>query len=248
MSLRILQSLALPERTRSPRKNIAAIAPKWEARKADGVKLAAANEFLLYGEIGGWAEWGEVSAGMVLAWLAERSGQPVSVRVNSPGGDVFEGVAIYNALQRHDGEVTIIVDSLAASAATIVMMAGDKIKMAANATMMIHPAWTYAAGGAEDFRKEAGILDSIDGNIMATYAARTGRPLDEIKPLVEAETWMNAQEAMDGKFIDEIEPAKTPPPPPTEPPAISAESRATFEAALKRFENRTATKLNPTKP
>ena len=242
MSLRINSSLTLPERTRSVRKNIAAIKPEWENRKESGVKLAASNEFLLYGEIGGWT--GEVSSMAVIGWLNERAGQNVTVRVNSPGGDVFEGVAIYNALQRHDGEVTIIVDSLAASAATIIMMAGDQIRMAENATMMIHPAWTFAAGGAEDFVKEASILQGIDANIIATYAARTGRPADEITPLVEAETWMSAQEALDGKFIDSIEAAKTPPPPkePQKDAIDNAVSNA-FAPALERFQARTKTTI-----
>lgn len=250
MSLRILNHFKLPERTRRHlgRGISASAASHWEQRKNDGVKTAGENEYLLYGEVGPFVDYGDISAQMVAEWLATREGQDVTVRVNSPGGCVFEGFAIYNALMNHKGKVTGIIDSMAASAASVAIMSTDEIIIEGNAIMMIHQAWTIAAGNATAFRKEAEILDLIDNNIVDTYAARTGRAKEEIKPLVEAETWMNAAQCLEGHFVEEARPLKTKPTEATKTDAVSAANHATFEAALKRFENRTATKVNQPKP
>lgn len=241
-------NFTLPERQRPARQAITRIPTEWEARKNHGIKNAAANEFLIYSEIGDSWYFDAITAKNVIAWLAERDGQDVTIRINSPGGDVFEGIAIYNALAKHNGEVTIIVDSIAASIASIILMAGDKRIIAANGTVMVHCAWTIAAGCAEDFRKEASILDGIDVNLVETYVARTGKDAATIKPLVDAETWMSAADALANGFVDEIQPAKTPEPTP-EPPVPdepSAELSKTFQALLSRFEARTKTTLQKT--
>lgn len=246
MSKRTLKSLQLPVpdvKNRGPRQQVAAIASRWESIKNLQRPKNAANEFLIYGEIGDWVEWGETSPQQVSDFLAANDGNDVTIRINSPGGDVFAGIAIYNLLAIHGGEVTVIIDGIAASSATILTMAADKIIMAGNATMMIHRAWTVSAGDAAAFLKEAEILEGIDGNLVKTYAARTGRPEDEIRSLVDAETWMSAEEALAGKFVDQVAPLKssTDPEPEPEPDAAAkAELAKRFAAAQSRFNQRTS--------
>ena len=226
--------LTLPERNRQGKRS-ASILAKWDEFKS--IKGSAQQgEFLLYGDIGTLADWGEIGATNVIEFLNANKGRDVTIRINSPGGDVFEGVAIYNALLRHDASVTVNIDGLAASSATIAMMAADTINMASNATVMVHKAWTFAVGSSDDMRKEAEILDGIDANIVATYAQRTGRPADEIWPIVTAETWMTPDQALAEKFIDSITPAKAAEPKGDEPqpqPA-RAELEQRFAAALQR--------------
>lgn len=111
---------------------------------------------------------------------------------------------MYNILNRHPATKTVHIDGLAASAASVVAMAGDVIKMPENATLMIHNAWTYAGGGAEDLRRTADELDRINDQIADIYAARTGKEKDEISALMTAETWMSGAEALDMGFVDEL--------------------------------------------
>lgn len=161
-------------------------------------------EILIYDDIG--PEWaGMISAKGVTAELARFKGQPrVNVRINSPGGDVVEGLGIYNALARFDGQVDIDIDGLAASMASVIAMAGDTIRIAANGMMMVHRAWTVIAGNEADLRRQADLLVKIDENLRDTYAARTEQTADKVAELMEAETWMTAQEAIDLGFADEI--------------------------------------------
>jgi ATP-dependent Clp protease protease subunit len=165
------------------------------------------SEIFIYDDIGP-DYWGLVSAKMVMGELkAIGNGKPVTVRVNSPGGDVIEAQAIYNALRRHSeagGTVTIEIDALAASAASYIAMAGDEIRMAENAMMMIHKAWTIAMGNADDLRTTAGTLDKFDGILADTYVARTGRDREEVMGWLEAETWLTAKESMELGFADAI--------------------------------------------
>jgi ATP-dependent Clp protease protease subunit len=164
------------------------------------------NEIYIYDEIG--PDWyGLISAKLVMGELSKYKSKPVTIRVNSPGGSVVEAQAIYNALRRHSddgGKVTIEVDALAASAASFIAMAGDEVNMAANAMMMIHKAWTFAAGNADDMRSQADILDKFDGVLADTYAARSDKGRDEIMRLLEAETWLTAAEAVELGLADAI--------------------------------------------
>lgn len=128
----------------------------------------------------------------------------INLRINSPGGSVFDGVAIYNALARHSAEVTTYVDGLAASIASIIALAGKKIVMAENAMMMIHNPWTYTAGDSASLRKEADVLDQVRETLINTYATRTGKERDVIGAALDAETWFTAQEAKDWGLNDEI--------------------------------------------
>jgi ATP-dependent Clp protease protease subunit len=130
----------------------------------------------------------------------------LDIFINSEGGDVFEAKAIYAQLKRFgaDAEVIVHIDGIAASAATFVAMAGDKIITAPEATWMVHEAWTLAMGNAGDLRDTADLLDMMNEDIAAIYAKRTGRSVEEMRAMMSVETWMNAQEAKDAKFTDEI--------------------------------------------
>ena len=152
--------------------------------------------------------WGGVSAKHVLREL-DRIGKrkAITVRINSPGGDVVEGQAIYNALRRYSldgGEVTTEIDALGASIASYIFQAGDKRKMAENGMQMIHRAWTIALGNAADLRSQADVLDKFDGILADTYAARSGQTREKIDELLAAETWLTSKEAVDLGLADEI--------------------------------------------
>jgi ATP-dependent Clp protease protease subunit len=197
--------------------------PQREARAKFGEKVVNAweiaseyhaesggDELILYGDIGfSWYSEG-ITASAVIDWLNSRKGKSVTVRINSPGGDVFEGIAIYNALVRHDGEVSVFIDALAASAASVIAMAGSKITMAENAMMMIHRAWTYTAGNAADLEREAALLRQIDSSLTATYTTRTGNSAEDIDAMLDAETWLTAAEAQGKGFCDNVIKGRTP--------------------------------------
>ena len=128
----------------------------------------------------------------------------LNLRINSPGGDVFEARAIATAIKAHAGKVVAHIDGLAASAATTIAAAADEVVIADGSFYMIHNAWTLALGDKNDFRTTADLLDKIDGAIRADYVARTGKVETEIVALMDAETWFTAQEAVDHKFADRL--------------------------------------------
>lgn len=167
-------------------------------------------ELFLYGEISSSTWWGdEVTPKQFKADLdALGDVGELSVFINSGGGDVFAGQAIYSMLKRHAAKKTVYVDGLAASIASVIAMAGDKVIMPSNAMMMIHNAWTFAAGSASHFRKLADDMDKVDESIVTTYTAKTGKESQEIKGMMDAETWMTAKDALDMGFADEIEEEK----------------------------------------
>ena len=158
-------------------------------------------EVVIYDEIGAYG----VSAKGFLAELgALPDATPIALRINSPGGSVFDAVAIYNALQRHSGTVTVWIDGIAASAASYIAMAGDEIVMPENAFLMIHDPAGVVMGTAIDMRAMAEALDKIKGSLLQGYAAKSGRPQEEIAPLMAAETWLDAKDALDLGFADRI--------------------------------------------
>ena len=151
-------------------------------------------EVLIYDEIGAYG----VSAKGFLAELgALPDDSAIDLRLNSPGGSVFDAVAIHNALSRHAGTVTVWIDGIAASAASYIAMAGDEIVMPENAFLMIHDPSGMVMGTAADMRDMAGTLDKIAGSMLRGYAARSGKPEDEIAALMAAETWFDAAEALE---------------------------------------------------
>ncbi|MDQ0114366.1 head maturation protease, ClpP-related [Paenibacillus harenae] len=129
----------------------------------------------------------------------------VIVRINSPGGSVFAGLAIYQYLKDHKAKVTVKVDGLAASAASVIMMAGDTIIMGTGAMVMAHNPWTIAMGEAKDFRETADMLDQVQKSIISVYEERTGKTGDDLKAMMDATTWMTADEAVAMGFADEID-------------------------------------------
>jgi ATP-dependent Clp protease protease subunit len=183
----------------------AAPAPKIFARisGADGDR----GELYVYETIGFdcFAENGGLTANKVKDALSEMKGvKTLNVFVNSEGGDVFEAKSIFTQLQRFDAEKVVHIDGLAASAATLIAMAGDRIVTSPVATWMIHEAWSGAMGNATDMRKMAALLELENGTIAETYARQTGKPVDELLALMAAETWMNAAQALELGITDEI--------------------------------------------
>jgi ATP-dependent protease ClpP protease subunit len=165
----------------------------FQARTHDGATVID-----LFDEIGTFG----VSAGDFQSRLREVDGDVV-LRLNSPGGSVFDGIAIFNALVSHPGNVRVEIVGLAASAASLVAMAGDAIAIAENAFLMVHRAWAGTIGNEADHDEAATVLRQIDGSMATTYASRTGKPLAKIKALMEAETWLNADAAIAAGFATE---------------------------------------------
>lgn len=168
------------------------------------------GELMLYGEISSVTWYGdEVTPKNFKADLdALGDIDTLNIYINSPGGDVFAGQSIYSMLTRHKAKKVVYVDGLAASISSVIAMAGDVIKMPKNAMMMIHNAWTIAAGNKDDLRKIAEDMEKIDETIVGVYAAKTGKSEEDIKALMDAETWMGADEAIELGFADEVEEAK----------------------------------------
>lgn len=174
----------------------------WYAIRARGTGA----EVAIYDEIGAYG----VSAKGFLAELgALPEGTPVDLRLNSPGGSVFDAVAIHNALKRHAGPVTVWIDGIAASAASYIAMAGDEIVMPENAFLMIHDPAGLVMGTAEDMRAMAEALDKVKGSLVSGYAAKSGRTTEEVSGLMSAETWFDASDAVAQGFADRlIEPVR----------------------------------------
>jgi ATP-dependent Clp protease protease subunit len=183
------------------------------ALKPGRVRVNAAQdgknpEVLIYGDIGGgW--WDEGITGESISnEIAAIDAEEIDVRINSGGGLVFEGLAIYNAFARHSAKIVMHVDSIAASIASVILMAGDEIRISEGAQVMIHKPWSGLYGDANSLRKEAEILDKLEGGIIDIYAARTGAKRADLELWVGEETWFTGQEAVDAGFADSMTPAK----------------------------------------
>lgn len=162
------------------------------------------QELILDGPIASDTWWGdEVTPDLFRKELKQHAGD-LTVVINSPGGDVFAGLAIYNALVNHNGNVTVRVDGLAASIASVIAMAGDKIIMSPGSMIMIHRPSVYAAGTVDDMEKAKDVLMKIEEGITPIYAKRTGLSDEKIAELLEAETWMLADKAVELGFADEV--------------------------------------------
>lgn len=157
------------------------------------------SDLLIYGDIG--VDW--FGEGITAQWVYQQLSQlrdPVQVRINSPGGDVFEGVAIYNLLK--DRGVQVIIDGLAASAASIIAMAGDTVTMNGGAMLMIHDPWTMAIGNAEEMRRTAAMLGEVGQSLVDIYERKTGLTRENITALMAEETWLTAAKAIEQHFAD----------------------------------------------
>ena len=175
----------------------------WYSLKASGEAETRSIEVYVYGEIGTWG----ITANQFVRDLAalDDGVSPIVVAFNSVGGDLFDGLAIHNALSRLGERCTGRVDALAASAASVAVCGAHKVVIASNAMLMIHNPWTYASGDAEDLRKVATALDQAMEAIIAAYKAKApGIDEVELRRLVNAETWLTASEAVTLGLADEV--------------------------------------------
>lgn len=158
----------------------------------------------IYDDIGmSW--WGGVTEEEFARDLEQVTASRIEVQMSSSGGDVFAGIAIYNALRAHPAEVTVRVDSLAASIASVIVQAGDRRVMLSGSQMMVHPAWGAAVGPASDMREFADLLDKQTGIIASIYAERSGRDVDEFAQMLEGpDVWLDAEEAVAAGLADEV--------------------------------------------
>lgn len=168
------------------------------------------GELLIYGPISDESWWGDEVTPKQFKEDLDALGDidTLNIYINSSGGDVFAGQAIYSIISRHKAQKIVYIDGLAASIASIIAMAGDLVVMPKNAMMMIHNPWTIAMGNAQDFRKLADDLDKIRESLIAAYQEKSNLDREKIIELMDAETWLTADEALEYRFIDEIEKPK----------------------------------------
>jgi ATP-dependent protease ClpP protease subunit len=177
--------------------------------RAAAPQAADAASISMFDAIGADPWTGEgVTARMVSAVLRNIGAtKDVTVNINSPGGDVFEGLAIYNLLREHKGTVTVKVLGLAASAASVIAMAGDEVQIARAGFLMIHNTWAVAIGNRNDMRAVADTLEPIDAAMSDIYSARSGMDAKKVSKMMDAETWINGSAAVDQGFADVLLPA-----------------------------------------
>lgn len=176
--------------------------------KAKKVRIEAAGReatVYVYDYIG----WMGVEAEAFVRELNALDVDVIHVRINSPGGDVFEGRSIANALKNHKARVVCHVDGLAASIASIIAIAGDEVRMAEGSFFMIHNPWWIVIGDANDMRESADILDKVGASLRATYTERSGQEAGEIERMMDAETWLDAEESVELGFADVAEGASS---------------------------------------
>ncbi|WP_022960293.1 head maturation protease, ClpP-related [Spongiibacter tropicus] len=184
--------------------------PKALESWSPGVRAAGndENSISIFDAIGEDYWTGEgVTAKRISAALRSIGDRDVVVNINSPGGDMFEGLAIYSLLKEHPGNVTVRILGLAASAASIIAMAGDDIQIARAGFLMIHNAWICVCGNRNDLREFAEYLEPFDQSMADIYTARTGEDIDAIKTLMDAETWIGGQAAIEQGFATALLPS-----------------------------------------
>jgi ATP-dependent protease ClpP protease subunit len=158
-------------------------------------------EILLYDEIGFFG----IRAQDFVRDLKAIEAATIHLRLNSPGGDVFEGLTIFNALRQHGAKIVAHVDGFAASIASVIALAGEEVRMAENAFFMIHNPFTITIGDAADHRKTAEVLDKVEGTLAGVYVAKTDAGEEQVAEWMAAETWFTAEEAKDAGFADAID-------------------------------------------
>lgn len=193
-----LIEIGAPEGERRGRIFARSAGTSFKVRAATADKKSAVTEIDLYDEIGFWG----IRAKEFRARLKDAG--DIVLRINSPGGDVFDGIAIYNDLLQHKGNVRVEITGVAASIASIIAMAGDEVVIAPNAFFMVHNAWTVGLGNRHDFAELSGVLGQIDEALARTYTARTKAGIREIKKMMDDETWLAAKDAVDMGFASAI--------------------------------------------
>ena len=156
----------------------------------------------VYDAIGGW--YGGVDAQQFVKDLGSLKAKTIHLRINSPGGDVFDARAMVTAVREHSAKVVAHIDGVAASAASYLALAADEVRMSDGAFFMIHNAWGVSVGNKADMREMADLLDKVDASIVAEYQRKTGKTADEIAAWMDAETWFTAAEAKAAGFVDEV--------------------------------------------
>lgn len=193
------------------------IKPFWEIKQA--VSDPSTLELYIYGDVEGeyfdWEDWAwkrsDTSAEAFREALAKYSSvSQIDIYINSYGGSVFEGTAIYNQLRRHPAHKTVYIDGFACSIASVIAMAGDEVIMPENTLMMIHNMWMTASGSAEDLRKAADNLETINAAGRSAYLTKAGDKLDEARliEMMDAETWLTARECVDLGLADRVAESK----------------------------------------
>lgn len=176
--------------------------------QGDWFKIVNANndqaELYIYGVIGGNVGEDDLTASTFVKSLRDISAPSINLHINSPGGLVFDGVAIYSALKNHSANVNVSIDGVAASAASFVAMAGDSISIEKSAKMMIHDANGLVIGNAGSMRQMANLLDELSDTIAEIYSDRAGGPVDLWRERMKAETWFSSNEAVEVGLADEI--------------------------------------------
>lgn len=148
--------------------------------------------------------WGGVSAQTLVPQIRALDVKTLHLRINSPGGDVFAAQAIAQAIRDTRATVVAHIDGYAASAATVIATAASEVEIAEGGFYMVHNAWTLAIGNAQDLAETVALLNKVDGSLCAAYAAKCGKPLDQVKAWMDAETWFDAQEAVDAGLVDRV--------------------------------------------
>ena len=188
-----------------------------------------------------WYDDDHINIETISEQLAEVDGD-ITIRLNSGGGDVFEGIEIYNYLKSLDNKVTIEVTALAASAASIIAMAGDEIKMCTGSSMMVHEASTTAWGNKADIQKVLNSLDAIDDSLVSIYAERTGADVETINNWIKEETWFTADEAIEAGLADNKREEEK-----VENVAPTVDADKIAEMVMNQFEQKYAAMLQPKK-
>jgi ATP-dependent Clp endopeptidase proteolytic subunit ClpP len=192
----------------------AKIGPKAELVTGDGDSAGVAKLYL-YDPIDSYGGFWGVSAREFIEALAElpTTTNEIRLHINSPGGEVFEGIAILNALRNHKARVVAVVDGLAASAASFIATGADEVVMGQNTELMIHDAWGIAIGPAEDMRDMAGRLDALSDNIASIYTRKAGGSVADWRASMLAETWYSADEAVASGLADSVDTGQAEPEP-----------------------------------
>lgn len=177
--------------------------PRATPKKPAKGKVLEDGTLMLFGIIGDSFD-GLDSATVVEQIRKTHDQSELTVLINSPGGYVTDGLAIHHELAMHPGNVVVEITGVAASMASAIAMAGKKVRMSANALVMIHDPWNVAVGNSEDLRKAAELLDKFGTTLLNIYVKKTGLPEDEVKSMMAAETWLNADEALEKGFVDEV--------------------------------------------
>lgn len=178
-------------------------------------------ELYLYGDIGGYFDG--ITARQVLGDVSEITADRIQVRINSYGGDAFEGFAIYSTLRAHGAHIETYVDGVAASTASVIAMAGHEVTMAELSMLMIHNPWTMAMGEAEELRARADLLDKTRAKIVQAYG-RTKQSREQLQDWMAAETWFTGDEAVEAGFADSVDGQR---------PAVAASANPRLLAQLK---------------